>query len=80
MADVKILAGTWEEIVSHAGELSGRQLRVIVFDSETGETPHGAQSSAEEEALLDAVLAESQDLPVLPLEANGRAWLYEEHD
>ena len=37
-------------------------------------------SLEEEERLLDELAAGSEKLPILPPEANSRAWIYSDHD
>ena len=48
------LEGTWEEILTHASELEGRRLRVIVLrDEERQPTPEGGDIGDPMLALLD---------------------------
>jgi hypothetical protein len=67
----QVLEGTWEEIVQqHAGELSGKLVRLTVLDKATHQG--GEQGSIEERPLsellegLIGVIDSSEDSPAFP--------------
>jgi hypothetical protein len=47
----QVLEGTWEEIVEHSDELSGRRVRLIVIDESA--IPSGRELSVEERPLAE---------------------------
>lgn len=49
MARLEVLEGTWEELVSHAGKLKGRRLRVIILPAEA----EAAEASTDQTTLRE---------------------------
>ncbi len=52
----KVLEGTWDELATHAAELEGRRLRLIVLDEASVSANGTNNSTQQEETLLEAVL------------------------
>jgi hypothetical protein len=58
-----VLTGTWEEIKTHDGELSGRQMKVVVYDGEQQSIPYDTSARL---AAFDAwITAPQPQCPVL---------------
>ena len=68
--------GTWEEVLTHAAELSGKQVQVIVLstESEKQTPPNGAISYKEIDRrmkALDVYFATAPNFPQTPLLSNA---------
>ena len=81
----QVLEGTWEEIVRHGEQLSGKRVRLTVLpDHEPASLPAAplylTGTSEEVIAALDAIAERNRHRPVLPPEAFTRESLYADDD
>ncbi|MEM9156861.1 MAG: hypothetical protein AAGB13_17810 [Cyanobacteria bacterium P01_F01_bin.33] len=52
----QVYEGTWEEVVAHAAELSGKQVRVTVLDGTCmADIAHNTRKQAAERGLTDEI-------------------------
>ena len=74
----QILEGTWEEVVTHAEELKGRKVRVLILSTDFDGTDHGSASredddAAEQRRLHEIAVRLAGTVTSLPADLSERA-------
>ena len=71
------LEGTWEEVLTHASDLAGRRVRVIVLDSQEQQTIGASDEQAEQNNAFAVFMSSTiSEAPLLSDKAINRENLY----
>ena len=76
----RIIEGTWDEVLTHAHELAGHRLRVVVMDGMANPYDHPAfdTSPVAISAWIDRFQEHLKNLPILGLLDDSRDTIYNE--
>ena len=75
--DYRTIEGTWEEILTHAPELVGHRLRVLVLDVEPApETEKPPSDPDERQQAFETLMKPLPNVPVLSDSAMSRENIY----
>lgn len=73
----QILEGTWEEVLTHASDLEGHRVRVVVLDSQEQQTRDSSDEKAKQDRAFAVFMSSTiADAPLLSDEAISRENLY----
>jgi hypothetical protein len=75
----KVIEGTWDEVLRHAGELAGHRVRVVVLDEPPAmDHPAMDQSPAAVQAWVERLRARAARQPEIRLLDDSRDAIYED--
>ena len=74
----RIIEGTWEECVAHAGELAGHRLKIIILDPPPSDTKEAQAAPIPEEAWAERFRDWAYNRRPLPHIDDSRDAIYED--